>query len=148
MEIGFEEVRALLPQKFPFLMVDKVVEWEKGKRAVALKNITGNEIWFVGHFPNRAVLPGALLIEGMAQTAILLFRKSFEGTFKQASDPEAMFFFGSAKARFLRPVVPGEQVWIEVNVVKVISTGGIVDAVARVEGRIVAKAQLGFGVKA
>jgi len=148
LEIGFEEVRDLLPQKFPFLMVDRVVELEKGKRAVALKNITGNEIWFLGHFPNRAVLPGALLIEGMAQTAILLFRKSFEGEWKQADDPGTLFFFGSAKVRFLRPVVPGEQLWIEVNVVKVVSTGGIVDAVARVDGRIVAKAQLGFGVKA
>jgi 3-hydroxyacyl-[acyl-carrier-protein] dehydratase len=148
LEIGFEEVRALLPQKFPFLMVDKIVEWEKGKRAVALKNITGNEIWFLGHFPNRAVLPGALVIEGMAQTAILLFRKSFEGELKEATDPETLFFFGSAKVRFLRPVVPGEQLLIEVNVVKVVSTGGIVDAVARVEGQVVAKAQLGFGVKA
>jgi 3-hydroxyacyl-[acyl-carrier-protein] dehydratase len=146
-EIEFDEVKRLLPQKWPMLMVDRVVELEKGTRAVALKNISGNEIWFLGHFPDRAVLPGALLMEGMAQVAILLFRKSFEGEFASATDPNTAFFFGSTKARFFRPVVPGEQLMIEVTVVKVVSTGGIVDAVARVGGLVVAKAQLGFGVK-
>lgn len=147
MEIGFDEIRELLPQKWPLLMVDKVLALEPGQRAVAVKNITGNEIWFLGHFPGRAVMPGALIIEGMAQVAILLFRKSFAGQVDAASNPDAAFFFGFAKVRFLKPVVPGEQLEFEVTVVKVVSTGGIVDAVARVAGQVVCKAQLGFGVK-
>jgi hypothetical protein len=72
-EVKFEEVRRLLPQKFPFLMVDKVIELEKGKRTVGVKNISGNEIHFLGHFPHMAVFPGALILEGIAQTAILSF---------------------------------------------------------------------------
>ncbi len=147
MVIEFDEIRRLLPQKWPMLMLDRVTVLEKGERAVAIKNISGNDIWFVGHFPDRAVMPGALVLEGMAQLAILLFRKSHEGEFEGADDPAAAFFFGSAKARFLRPVVPGEQLELEVTVVKVVSTGGIVDGVARVGEATVATAQLGFGVK-
>jgi 3-hydroxyacyl-[acyl-carrier-protein] dehydratase len=146
-EIKFDEIKALLPQQFPLLMVDRVLSLEKGKRAVAIKNITGNELYFLGHFPNMAVMPGALIIESMAQTAILLFRKSFEGEDINLDDKNTIFFFGSAKVRFLKPVIPGDQLRIEVVITKAISTGGIVDAVATVEGRRVAKAELSFGIK-
>jgi len=147
MTLEFDDVRRLLPQKWPMLMVDRVLEIDKGQRALAIKNITGNEIWFLGHFPDRAVLPGALLIEGFAQVAILLFRVSYDGEWPSASDPASTFYFGSAKVRFLRPVVPGEQLLMEVTTVKIISTGGIVDATARVGDEVVAEAQLSFGVK-
>src|ERR1051326_5330206 len=76
--IDFDEIRDLLPQKFPFLMIDRVVAIEKGKKVVAFKNITGNELFFPGHFPAMAVMPGALIIESMAQAAIILFRKRSE----------------------------------------------------------------------
>lgn len=147
MEIRFEEIRQLLPQKFPFLMIDRVVEFEKGKRAVAIKNISGNEIHFLGHFPEMAVFPGALILEGMAQTAIVLFRKSMEGEASALDDPDTLFFFGSANARFLKTVVPGDQLRMEVKITKSYSTGGMVEAVATVDGDKVCKGELSFGVK-
>ena len=146
MEIKFEEIKQLLPQKFPFLMVDRVLSLEKGKSIVAIKNVSGNEIHFLGHFPNMAVFPGALILEGMAQTAILLFRKSYEGDV-DLDDPNVMFFFGAVNSRFLHPVVPGDQLKMEVKVVKAYSSGGMVEGVASVDGRTVAKGELTFGVK-
>lgn len=147
MEIQFDEIKALLPQKFPLLMVDRVISLEPGKKAVAIKNITGNEIFFLGHFPTMAVMPGALIIESMAQTAIILFRKSHEADGQTLEDENTLFFFGGAKVRFLKPVVPGDQLQIEVTIVKAVSTGSIVEAVATVKGERVAKAELSFGVK-
>ena len=145
--LTFEEIKALVPQKFPFLMVDRVLSLEMGKRAVAIKNITGNEIFFLGHFPNMAVMPGALIIESMAQTAIILFRKSAEEAGRTFDDANTIFFFGGAKVRFLKPVVPGDQLQIEVTMVKAISMGGVVKAIATVDGQRVAQAELSFGAK-
>ncbi len=147
MEIKFEEIKTLLPQRFPFLMVDRVVALEEGKSIVAIKNISANEIHFLGHFPHMAVFPGALILEGMAQTAIILFRKSKGGEGTPADDTESLFFFGAVNARFLHPVVPGDQLRMEVTVVKAYSTGGMVEGVATVDGRTVAKGDLTFGVK-
>lgn len=147
MELSFEEIKALVPQKFPFLMVDRVLELEPGKRAVAIKNITGNEIFFLGHFPNMAVMPGALIIEGMAQASIVLFRKSAEAEGITIDDEKTLFFFGGAKVRFLKPVVPGDQLQFEIIILKSISVGGVVKAEATVDGRKVAYAELSFGAK-
>ena len=147
MEIRFEEIKALVPQKYPFLMVDRVLSLETGKRVVALKNITGNEIFFLGHFPNMAVMPGALIIESMAQAAIILFRKSAEAEGRVFDDDNTLFFFGGAKVRFLKSVVPGDQLQIEVTILKAISIGGVVRAVATVDGHRVAQAELSFGAK-
>jgi 3-hydroxyacyl-[acyl-carrier-protein] dehydratase len=147
MEIAFDEIKALVPQKFPLLMVDRVISLEKGKKVVAIKNITGNEIFFLGHFPNMAVMPGAFIIESMAQTAIILFRKSHEDNMTALADDNTLFFFGGAKVRFLKPVIPGDQLQIEVTMTKAYSIGGVVEARATVAGQLVAKADLTFGVK-
>lgn len=147
MEINFDEIKALVPQKFPLLMVDRVLALEKGKKIVAIKNITGNEIFFLGHFPNMAVMPGAFIIESMAQTAIILFRKSYEDDAAAREHANTVFLFGGAKVRFLKPVIPGDQLQIEVTMIKAISVGGVVEAIATVEGQRVAKANLTFGVK-
>ena len=147
MVITFEEIKTLVPQKYPFLMVDRVLALEPGKRAVAIKNITGNEIFFLGHFPNMAVMPGALIIESMAQTALILFRKSAEADGRVFDNDRTLFFFGGAKVRFLKPVVPGDQLQIEVTMVKAISVGGVVKALATVDGQRVAQAELSFGAK-
>jgi 3-hydroxyacyl-[acyl-carrier-protein] dehydratase len=146
-EINFDEIKALVPQKFPLLMVDRVLALEKGKKIVAIKNITGNEIFFLGHFPNMAVMPGAFIIESMAQTAIILFRKSYEDEAAAGEHANTVFLFGGAKVRFLKPVIPGDQLQIEVTMIKAISVGGVVEAIATVEGQRVAKANLTFGVK-
>ena len=76
--LSFEEVRELVPQKYPFLFIDKVVELQKESRIVCLKNISGNESFFAGHFPDFAIMPGVLIIEALAQASIILFKKSFD----------------------------------------------------------------------
>jgi 3-hydroxyacyl-[acyl-carrier-protein] dehydratase len=146
-EITFDEIKSLVPQKFPLLMVDRVLALEKGKRIVAIKNITGNEIFFLGHFPTVAVMPGAFIIESMAQTAIILFRKSYEDDVAACEPANTVFLFGGAKVRFLKPVIPGDRLQIEVTMIKAISGGAVVEAIATVEGQRVAKANLSFGVK-
>src|SRR5262245_56952167 len=147
MEITFEEIKTLVPQKFPLLMVDRVISLEKGRKVVDIKNITGNEIFFLGHFPNMAVMPGAFIIESMAQTAIILFRKSHEDHMTALVDDNTLFVFGGAKVRFLKPVIPGDQLQIEVTMIKAYSIGGVVEAMATVAGQLVAQANLTFGVK-
>lgn len=142
MGINFEEVRRLLPQRYPFLFVDKVLEMEEGKRIVCLKNVSGNESFFVGHFPEYAIMPGALTLEALAQASIILFKKSF----LKEETSNSVFLLASVKASFLKPVFPGEQLLLEVNVEKVVSKGAMVQGIARVGEGTVAKASLTFGL--
>ncbi len=146
MEIRFEEIKSLIPQRYPFLMVDRVLSLEQGERAVAIKNVTGNELFFTGHFPNMAVMPGALIMESLAQTAIILFRKSYE-TDSEIKVNDKVYVFGGVTARLLNPVVPGDQLQLEVRMIKAISDGGVVEGTATVDGKKVATATLTFGVK-
>ena len=138
--LDFEKVREILPQKYPFIMIDRVLELEPSQRIVAVKNITGNESIFLGHFPGQAVLPGAYIIESMAQGGILLWSEGRPVTGKR------IFFLSSVKVRFLSPVVPGDQLIIELNIVKKIKNAGIVSAIARIDSRIAAKGELTFAV--
>jgi len=138
--LGYNDVCRLLPQTYPFIMVDVVEELEPGKRIVCRKNITGNEWMFQGHFPGNAIFPGVLLIEGMAQAAILLARAG-------SSSEEATYMLAGVKTRFLKPVVPGDQVRFVCEVIKFASVGGIVDAEVSVDGEVVAKSQLTFSIQ-
>jgi 3-hydroxyacyl-[acyl-carrier-protein] dehydratase len=144
MELSFEEIKKLIPQRFPFIMIDKVIELVPGKEAVAIKNISGNDIFFLGHFPEKAIMPGAAIIEAMAQTSIVLFasaRKRDEG------EKIPIYYFGSVKARFHHPVVPGDQLRIKVVNVKTLPTGAYVSGEAFVEDKKVSEAELVFSVK-
>lgn len=141
---GYDEICRLLPQAYPFIMVDVVEELQAGKRIVCRKNVTGNEWMFPGHFPGNAMYPGVLLIEGMAQTAILLVRADDSAP---VSD-DTTYMLAGAKTRFLKPVVPGDQLCYVCEVIKFASMGGIVDAEAYVDGEVVAKAQLTFAIQA
>jgi 3-hydroxyacyl-[acyl-carrier-protein] dehydratase len=144
MELSFEEIKKLIPQRFPFIMIDKVIGLVPGKEAVAIKNISGNDIFFLGHFPEKAVMPGAAIIEAMAQTSIVLFasaRKRDEG------EKIPIYYFGSVKARFHHPVVPGDQLRIKVVNVKTLPTGAYVSGEAFVEDKKVSEADLVFSVK-
>jgi 3-hydroxyacyl-[acyl-carrier-protein] dehydratase len=144
MELSFEEIKKLIPQRFPFIMIDKVIELVPGKEAVAIKNISGNDIFFLGHFPEKAIMPGAAIIEAMAQTSIVLFasaRKRDEG------EKIPIYYFGSVKARFHHPVVPGDQLRIKVVNVKTLPTGAYVSGEAFVEDKKVSEADLVFSVK-
>jgi 3-hydroxyacyl-[acyl-carrier-protein] dehydratase len=141
--MGYNDVCRLLPQAYPFIMVDVVEELDPGKRIVCRKNVTGNEWMFAGHFPGNAVFPGVLLIEGMAQTAILLLRAD-----ASLEVPEgATYMLAGAKTRFLKPVVPGDQLRYVCEPIKLASMGGIVEAEASVDGEVVVKAQLTFAIQ-
>jgi 3-hydroxyacyl-[acyl-carrier-protein] dehydratase len=112
-DMDIHQVLAHLPQRFPILMIDRVLECEPGKRILALKNVSANEPYFPGHFPHRPVMPGVLILESMAQAAgILVFR-----TLGSKPDDKSVYYYaGIDNARFKRPVEPGDQLMIEVAI--------------------------------
>jgi 3-hydroxyacyl-[acyl-carrier-protein] dehydratase len=144
MQLDFEEIQKLIPQRFPFIMIDKVLEVESGKYAIAVKNISGNDMVFLGHFPEKAIMPGALILEAMAQTAIILFAVSNKN---DNTGKKPLYYFGSVKARFLHPAVPGDQLKIKVERVKFLSNGAYVSGEAFVDGKKVSEAELVFSLK-
>ncbi len=144
MQLDFEEIKRLIPQRFPFIMVDRVIEIEPGKHAIAVKNISGNDMVFLGHFPEKAIMPGALILEAMAQTAIILFAAGKE---KQEQGKNPLYYFGSVKARFLHPAVPGDQLKIRVENVKTLPTGAYVSGEAFVDNKKITEAELVFSVR-
>jgi len=112
-EMDIHEVLAHLPQRYPLLMIDRVLSCEPGKSIRALKNVSANEPYFPGHFPHRPVMPGVLILEAMAQAAgILVFRTL--GT--RPDDKSVYYYAGIDNARFKRPVEPGDQLEIEVSI--------------------------------
>jgi 3-hydroxyacyl-[acyl-carrier-protein] dehydratase len=144
MQLDFEEIQKLIPQRFPFLMIDRVLEVEPGKHAIAVKNISGNDMVFLGHFPGKAVMPGALIIEAMAQTAIILFATNRKN---DNDDKKPLYYFGSVKARFLQPAIPGDQLKIKVINVKSLPNGAYVSGEVFVDDRKITEAELVFSVK-
>ena len=109
-----EEIQEYLPQRYPFLLVDRVVEMELGKSIVAYKNVTINEPFFNGHFPGKPIMPGVLIIEALAQAAGVLGFKSQE---KKPADGYLYYFVGADDVRLRRPVVPGDQLRLEARIV-------------------------------
>jgi 3-hydroxyacyl-[acyl-carrier-protein] dehydratase len=137
--LDIHEIIKRLPHRFPFLLVDRVVELEKGVRIKALKNVTINEPFFPGHFPHRPVMPGVLMLEALAQTAAIL---SFE-TAGQVPDEKTVYYFaGIDGARFKRPVEPGDQLVMEVQLLR--AKAGIYKYAARasVDGELCVEAEL------
>jgi 3-hydroxyacyl-[acyl-carrier-protein] dehydratase len=111
-----DDIKAYLPQRYPFLMVDRVVELELGKRIKAYKNVTTNEEFFIGHFPHKPIMPGVMIIEALAQAAGVLGFKSQE---KLPRDGYLYYFVGADEVRLKRPVVPGDQLVLEAEIVTV-----------------------------
>jgi 3-hydroxyacyl-[acyl-carrier-protein] dehydratase len=144
-EMDIQQVLAHLPQRYPFLMIDRVLECEPGKRIRALKNVSANEPHFAGHFPGRPVMPGVLILEAMAQAAgILVFR-----TQQSRPDENSVYYYaGIDNARFKRPVVPGDPLELEVTILG--SKRGVwkFGCVARVGAAIVAEAEILCSVRA
>lgn len=137
----FEEVRTALKQRFPMLMVDSVTSLEPGKSIRAIKNVTGNELQFLGHFPEHAVMPGTLILEAIGQSASILFSKT-TGSGTQAGE---FLVLGSVdEMRFLAPVVPGDRMEIDVRVLKFIEGFALVEAEVTVGGNVVTRGKLGF----
>lgn len=137
---GIERIKKLLPHRFPFLMVDKIVDVELNKRIVAVKNVTVNEEFFNGHFPNRPVMPGVMILESMAQAAGLAMLAADDA----GETPATTLFTGVDNAKFRRPVVPGDQIVIEVEIISHRGRAAKAHGVARVEGNVVAEADMMF----
>ncbi|HYA75604.1 MAG TPA: 3-hydroxyacyl-ACP dehydratase FabZ [Burkholderiaceae bacterium] len=140
--MDIREILSMLPHRFPIILVDRVLEYEAGKRIVAIKNISANEPVFTGHFPHYPVMPGVLILESMAQAAAILFFLSAEDKDKAQSGNLLYYFAGIDKARFKRPVVPGDQMRLEIEFERELR--GIVKFGARalVEGQVVCEADL------
>ncbi len=137
--VDAERIAAILPHRYPFLLVDRVIELEPNKRLVAFKNVTFNEPFFQGHFPGHPVMPGVLIVEALAQASGLLIGLS------GASAPQGEKLFYLAKvdnARFNRPVFPGDQLRLEVQLKRLIRSMGIFTARAVVDGHEVASCEL------
>ena len=137
--MNIEEIKRIVPHRYPFLLLDRIVEFEAHKRIVAIKNVTANEPFFQGHFPHYMVMPGVLIIEAMAQAAGVLGLKS-NGL---ENDGVSIYFFaGIDKARFKRPVVPGDTLLIEVTLIRTSRGLSKLAATARVGGVLAAEAEI------
>ncbi len=139
-QLDFEQIKRIIPQRFPFLMLDRIVELEPGVRAVGLKNLSGNEWFYQGHFPKRAVTPGAMICEAIAQVGIVFFH---------AVRPreDVTYLMGGLKIRFLHPVWPGDQLRIEVVPLRLAAHAGIFNAEVRVGERVMAKGEFTLAAK-
>ena len=136
--IDITEILRVLPHRYPFVMLDKILSIEVGKQVVGLKNVTINEPFFQGHFPGRPVMPGVLILEGLAQAG---------GIMAYYAHPEAignklLFFAGIDKARFRRPVVPGDQLIFTLDLIKEKRSVMVMTAKATVDEKVVAEAEL------
>jgi len=141
MNMTFEEVKSYLKQRFPMLMVDRVLELEPGKSIKGLKNVTGNEMQFLGHFADFAIMPGTLIIEAIAQCASLLFSYTSGKGVKQK---EFMALASVNDMRFLAPVLPGHTITIDITILKMTDEAALVEGLARVEDTVVTRGKLSF----
>jgi beta-hydroxyacyl-ACP dehydratase FabZ len=136
--IEINEILSILPHRYPFLLVDRIIELEEGKRIVGIKNLTINEPFFQGHFPGRPIMPGVLQMEAMAQVAGILLNRTLGG------EGKISFFAAIDNARFRRPVVPGDQLRMEIEIINAKPRLSKVSAKAFVDGKLVSEADLMF----
>lgn len=136
--IEIKEIMKILPHAYPFLLVDRIIEMESGKRIVGIKNVTYNEPFFPGHFPSRPIMPGVLIVEAMAQTAGVLAFKSLP----DQDQKKPVYFLGIDHVRFRKPVVPGDQLRLEIEITKHRQSIWGFKGKALVEGKLVTEAEL------
>ena len=138
MELNTLDIMKLLPHRYPFLLVDKIVKFESGTGIVGIKNVTINEPFFQGHFPGRPIMPGVLIIEAMAQAGGIL--AYLTGSVEQRN--RLIYFMGMDKVRFRKPVVPGDQIILEAKIIKFRSKAAKMSGIATVDNQKVAEAEL------
>ncbi|MEX5213209.1 MAG: 3-hydroxyacyl-ACP dehydratase FabZ [Nitrospiraceae bacterium] len=136
-ELDIGDILKLLPHRYPFLLVDRIREWEPGQRIVGIKNVTANEPFFQGHFPERPIMPGVLILEAMAQVGGVLAFKSMP-----AADKPVVYLTGVDRAKFRRPVIPGDQLRFEIEVIKRRSPFWKMEGRALVETNLVCEAEI------
>jgi 3-hydroxyacyl-[acyl-carrier-protein] dehydratase len=136
--LNITEIQELLPHRYPFLLVDRVTDFEEEKYLHAIKNVSVNEPQFTGHFPQMPIFPGVLILEAMAQATGLLAFKSFGAP----AENELYYFASIDKAKFRKPVVPGDQLIIEVEFIKDRRGIALFNGVAKVDGAVVCSAEL------
>lgn len=136
----YEDIVRILPHRYPFLLVDRIVELEPGKRVVGIKNVTANEPFFQGHFPGRPIMPGVLIVEAMAQVGGVLARLSVPGAMEKEDAPT--LFVAIDRVKFRRPVIPGDQLRLELHPLRTGSRVWKMAGKAYVEDHLVAEAEL------
>ncbi len=136
-----EQIKEVIPHRYPFLLVDRILEVEEGKRAVGVKNVSANEEFFNGHFPDYNVMPGVLIVEALAQVGAFAVLKM------EANQGKLAFFAGIENCRFKRQVVPGDQLHLEVELTKLRGPIGKGRATATVDGEVACTAELTFAIK-
>jgi 3-hydroxyacyl-[acyl-carrier-protein] dehydratase len=140
MELNIDQIKEIIPHRYPFLLVDKILELEEGKRAVGIKNVTANEEFFNGHFPDFPVMPGVLIIEALAQVGAVAM------LIKDENRGRLAFFAGIDNCRFKRQVRPGDQLKLEVEMTRVRATFGKGKAIATVDGELVCETDIMFAL--
>jgi len=142
MEIDIRDIQKIIPHRYPFLLIDKIIECKPNEKLIALKNVSVNEEFFVGHFPQEKVMPGVLIVEAMAQAGCVYYYYS-----KNMQGKDLTYYLAKVSAKFKKPVVPGDQLIIELKTIKLMSKVGFLKAVAYVNEEVVAEAEIGFGIK-
>ena len=142
MELDIKAIMERLPHRYPILLIDRVLDMVPGKSIVALKNVSINEPYFNGHFPHHPVMPGVLIIEAMAQASAIFSFTDEQGGLKSEGGKTAYYLVGIDEARFRRPVVPGDQLRLEVEALRLSRALCKYQGRALVDGQIVAEAQL------
>jgi 3-hydroxyacyl-[acyl-carrier-protein] dehydratase len=138
--LDIQQIKEIIPHRYPFLLVDRVLEIEEGKRAVGIKNVTANEEFFNGHFPNYPVMPGVLIVEALAQVGAVAMLKKEENRGRLA------FFTGIDNCRFKKQVKPGDQLRLEVEIIRAKGMIGKGKGIATVNGELVCETEIMFAL--
>ena len=137
MTFDIQEIMGFLPHRYPLLLIDRIIEFDPGKRVVALKNVTMNEQFFQGHFPDYPIMPGVLVVEAMAQAGAIIMMQAIPDR-----QTKLVVFSGIERAKFRRSVTPGDQLRIEVNVLSFRPRAGRMEGKAYVDGKLACEATL------